>query len=160
MTGGIPRGFVVAQAVLPPVAGKHAHRLGAAAAAVFKMHVLHVPVRAQHDPRHQLIADAHRIADGHQLRPRRRILLHVQVLANHQRRCLMGRNFAHVLQVLPVHAAPGNPLVRLCQGNAGHVRSDFTAPKTLFVKSCTGLDGIRLNGLPAERHRHQRIRGQ
>ena len=54
------RRFVVAQAVLVLVARQHVHRLGAAAAVVLQVDVLHVAVRAQHDAHHEFVADRQR----------------------------------------------------------------------------------------------------
>ena len=56
------RALVVAQAVLVLVPRQHVHRLGAAAAMVLQVDVLHVAIGAQHDPHHELVADADRLA--------------------------------------------------------------------------------------------------
>lgn len=49
MARGVPRPLVVGEAILEFVLAQHAHRLGAAAALVFEVDVLHIAVRAQVD---------------------------------------------------------------------------------------------------------------
>ena len=54
------RDLVVRQPVLVLVPDQHVHRLGAAAAVVLQVDVLHVPVRPQDHPHDQLVADGDR----------------------------------------------------------------------------------------------------
>ena len=89
------------------------------------------------------------------------VLLDVERLLQLQRRAFVGRHLGHVLEVLPVDAAPGDALVDLLHRDLAHAGLDLVPDETLLVEAGAGLDLLRLDRpAPARRHLDQRVGGQ
>ncbi len=71
----------------------------------------------EHEGPHPSVADFHRAAHGFEHGAFLRVLFGEKGLCQLERRAFVGGHFAHVLEVLPVDAAPRDALVHFLQGD-------------------------------------------
>ena len=152
VAGGIAGGFVVGQAVLIFVAGKHIDRLGAAAPLILQVDKFHVAVGSQNQAHNEFVSRLEIAVERLEHLTRFFVLTNVDLLGQAQRGGSVRGDFGHVLEVLPVHAAPCDAGVVLGHLHLAKRRGDFAAAKFLLIKSGAGLDVFRFNLFAVQRH--------
>ena len=103
--------FIIRQAILVLILRKDIHRLGAAAALVLQMNVLHIAVDAQFHPDDQFVPYLQSPLDSLKFRPTTGAFLREQTFLQLERSPLVRCYLGHVLEVLPMETAPSDTLV-------------------------------------------------
>ena len=105
------------------------------------MDVFHVAIDAQFEAHDEFVADAYRAFDRLQRRAPGGVDLGVERFFELERSAFVGRDLAHVFEVLPMDASPGDTRVHFSDDDFAQLGFDIGGGEAFLEEARAGFDG-------------------